>query len=50
VADAGYWSEANAASETAECELIIATQKDHKQRAVLRRWCTNRVMGAERRL
>ena len=36
VADAGYWSEANAASETAECELIIATQKDHKQRAVLR--------------
>jgi transposase len=36
VADAGYWSEANAASETAECELIIATQKDHQQRAVLR--------------
>ncbi len=36
VADAGYWSEANAASETAECELIIATQKDHKQRAALR--------------
>src|SRR6187455_1262814 len=36
VADAGYWSEANAASEGAECELIIATQKDHKQRAALR--------------
>jgi transposase len=36
VADAGYWSEANAASETEECELFIATQKDHKQRADLR--------------
>ena len=36
VADAGYWSEANAASETEECELFIATQKDHKQRAALR--------------
>jgi len=36
VADAGYWSEANAATETTECELIIATQKDHKQRAALR--------------
>jgi transposase len=36
VADAGYWSEANAASETAGCELIIATQKDHQQRAALR--------------
>lgn len=36
VADAGYWSEANAASETADCELIIATQKDHRQRAALR--------------
>jgi transposase len=33
VADAGYWSEANAASETDECELFIATKKDHKQRA-----------------
>jgi hypothetical protein len=32
VADAGYWSEANAASETEECELFIATRKDHKQR------------------
>jgi hypothetical protein len=42
VADAGYWSEANAASETEECELFIATQKDHKQRADLRcapGWC-----------
>lgn len=36
VADAGYWSEANAAGETEECELFIATQKDHKQRAALR--------------
>jgi len=36
VADAGYWSEANAASETEGCELFIATQKDHKQRADLR--------------
>jgi transposase len=36
VADAGYWSKANVAGETADCELIIATQKDHKQRAALR--------------
>src|SRR4051794_21451069 len=36
VADAGYWSEANAATETEHCELFIATQKDHKQRAALR--------------
>jgi len=36
VADAGYWSEANAAAETEECELFIATRKDHKQRAALR--------------
>ena len=36
VADAGYWSEANSATETEDCELIIATQKDHKQRAALR--------------
>ena len=36
VADAGYWSEANLAAETDGCELIIATQKDHKQRADLR--------------
>jgi hypothetical protein len=36
VADAGYWSEANVVGETADCELIIATQKDHKQRAALR--------------
>src|SRR5215218_1812147 len=36
VADAGYWSDANAAAETEECELLIATQKDHKQRAELR--------------
>ena len=36
VADAGYWSEADAESQTEECELFIATQKDHKQRAALR--------------
>ena len=36
VADAGYWAEANAASQTEECELFIATQKDRKQRAALR--------------
>ena len=36
VADAGYWSEANADSQTEECELLIATQKDHKQRTALR--------------
>ena len=36
VADAGYWSEANAATETEECELLIATRKDRKQRAALR--------------
>ena len=35
-ADAGYWSEANAASQTEECELFIATRKDHRQRAELR--------------
>lgn len=36
VADAGYWSDANAATETQACELFIATQKDHAQRAALR--------------
>ena len=36
VADAGYWSEANVGGEADGCELIIATQKDHKQRADLR--------------
>lgn len=35
-ADAGYWSEENAASETEECELFIATRQDRKQRAELR--------------
>jgi uncharacterized membrane protein YkoI len=38
VADAGYWSEANAESQTEECELFIATQKDRKQRTVLSRF------------
>ena len=36
MADAGYWLEANVDAETDDCELIIATQKDHKQRAALR--------------
>jgi hypothetical protein len=36
VADAGYWSEANADSQTEECELFIATRKDRQQRAALR--------------
>jgi len=36
VADAGYWSDANAAAETDRCELFIATQKDQAQRAALR--------------
>ena len=36
VADAGYWSDANAATETNACELFIATQKDHAQRTALR--------------
>ena len=36
VADAGYWSEANADSQTEECELFIATRKDRTQRAALR--------------
>ena len=35
-ADAGYWSEDNAASQTEECELFIATRKDRQQRAELR--------------
>jgi transposase len=35
-ADAGYWSGADAASQTEECELFIATRKDHRQRAELR--------------
>jgi transposase len=36
LADAGYWSEANADSETGEAKLLIATRKDHRQRAALR--------------
>ena len=34
--DAGYWSEANAATETAKCEYLIATTKDWKQRKAMR--------------
>jgi hypothetical protein len=36
VADAGSWSDANAATETDTCELFIATQKDRAQRTALR--------------
>jgi transposase len=36
VADAGYWSEANVASQTEDCELFIATRQDRQQRAELR--------------
>ena len=36
VADAGYWSEANADGQTEECELFIGTRKDRTQRAALR--------------
>ncbi len=36
LADAGYCSEANLATETEDRELLIATKKDHKQRTALR--------------
>jgi len=31
-----YWSDDNVASQTADCELFIATRQDRKQRAELR--------------
>ena len=34
--DAGYWSDENAAAQTAECEYLIATTKDWKQRKAMR--------------
>ena len=34
--DAGYWSDENAAAQTAECEYLIATAKDWKQREAMR--------------
>ncbi|WP_210352031.1 hypothetical protein [Xanthobacter dioxanivorans] len=34
--EAGYWSEDNAALETADCEYLIATTKDWKQRKAMR--------------
>ena len=34
--DAGYWSDENAATETAKCEYLIATTKDWKQRKAMR--------------
>jgi transposase len=36
LADAGYWSHENAALETADCEYLIATTKDWKQRKAMR--------------
>ena len=36
LADAGYWSEANAGLQTEDAELFIATTKDWKQRKALR--------------
>ena len=36
LADAGYCSEANLDTETVDRELLIATKKDHKQRAAQR--------------
>ena len=36
VADAGYWSQTDAARESEECELFIAIRKDRDQRAALR--------------
>jgi hypothetical protein len=35
-ADAGFWPEENAANETEECALFIATRQDRTQRAELR--------------
>ena len=43
LADAGYWSENNAATETAECEYLIATTKDWNS---ARRCATPRRHGA----
>jgi len=34
--DAGYWSEDNMATETADCAYLIATTKDWKQRKAMR--------------
>ncbi|TCT00433.1 IS1182 family transposase [Aquabacter spiritensis] len=34
--DAGYWSDENAAAQTAECEYLIATTKDWKRRKAMR--------------
>lgn len=34
--DAGYWSEETMAAETADCEYLIATTKDWKQRKAMR--------------
>lgn len=36
LADAGYWSEENAGTETDDCQYFIATRKDWKQRQTMR--------------
>lgn len=36
LADAGYWSEENDQAATEDCELLIATRKDWKQRQAMR--------------
>ncbi|MBF0192833.1 MAG: transposase [Magnetococcales bacterium] len=36
LADAGYWSEGNDRLATVDCELLIATRKDWKQRQAIR--------------
>jgi hypothetical protein len=54
-ADAGSWSEENAASRTEDCALVIATRQDRTQRAELRetaspRWRMPKGLSARRRL
>ncbi|MFD0386573.1 transposase [Tistrella bauzanensis] len=53
--DAGYWSEDNVAMETADCEYLIATTKDWKQRKAMRdapppRGRTPRTLSARERM
>jgi hypothetical protein len=54
-ADAGSWSEENAASRTEDCALVIPTRQDRTQRAELRetaspRWRMPKGLSARRRL
>jgi hypothetical protein len=41
-ADAGFWSEENAASRTEDCALFLATRQDRKQRAEPREAASSR--------